>query len=120
MFDETDCHVNIKYISVAHYVTTGLFRKLKCIVIKVWWIFTERMYRLHYHSHKHVDITALYTTKRQYLYKYGSSLVSSYNRIGVFLTMILKITPEISKGTNKCALDVGSNVLLASAGPNRG
>jgi len=29
MLDETDCHVNTQYTSVAQYVPTVLFRKLK-------------------------------------------------------------------------------------------
>jgi len=53
--------------------------------MKAWWIFRERMCRLqfmlHYLSQKYVDLMALFTTKRQYLYKYVYSFMILYTRI---------------------------------------
>jgi len=43
---------------------------------------------LHYLSHKYVDLIALFTTKRHYLYKQGYSLMILYTRIEVFVAGI--------------------------------
>jgi hypothetical protein len=52
------------------------------------------MYRLEfmlrYPSHKYVDLIALFTIKRQYLYKDGYLLMILYTRIEFFVTGIKK------------------------------